>query len=154
MKKKNILVQTIIISMLLYITGCSSTTRLFNASYNGKYTTIKELIDEGVDVNITDKYGWTPLMWSTYYGYYDIAAYLLENGANPHLQTQKDYSSFKKGTTVLMIAAYYGHIPIIRELHKYKVDPYMKDSAGNTAVIYAEQYHGIDIGKLVKGDYN
>ncbi|HOO70196.1 MAG TPA: ankyrin repeat domain-containing protein [Spirochaetota bacterium] len=136
------------ILLTLTTTGCDT---LSSAAYNGKYEVAQQLIAKGHDVNGYDKWGWTPLMWAAYYNQYTIARLLLEKGADPNIQSIKEYKSLKKGTTPFMVAAYSGNTVIIREMLKYKGNPELEDSQGNSASTYAEQYHGQEVIKVVKG---
>jgi ankyrin repeat protein len=128
--------------------GCQT---LSSAAYNDKYETARQLIDKGHDVNAHDRWGWTPLMWAAYYNHYSIARLLLEKGADANIGSIKEYKSFKTGTTALILAAYSGNVAIIRELMKYDADPSLENSQGISAFVYAEQYHGEYMLKLLKG---
>lgn len=67
---------------LLIINGCSlcdGEQVLFSCAYNGRLDVIKYLIERGVNPNIM---GEAPLRTSIEKGYYDIAIYLIENGAS------------------------------------------------------------------------
>ena len=151
MGKYTISIITASILAAMCLGGCMN---LSKAAYRGKFNQVKKLVDDGHDVNAYDKWGWTPLMWATYYNFHKIARHLLDNGANPDLQTEKKYKTFPKGTTALMIAACYSNTPIIRELRKNRADASLKDASGQTAVAYAEKYYGKDMAKLVRGDYD
>jgi len=39
---------------------------LLNACWNGDLEKVKQLLEEGADVNAKDKYGWTALMFASY----------------------------------------------------------------------------------------
>ena len=69
-------------------------TPLHWAASNGDFQKVKELVQEGCDVNESDDCGWTPLISATSSGYDRIAAFLLENGANPNLKTKQGRDAF------------------------------------------------------------
>ena len=148
MTRYSIILVFSVICLILLTTKCDT---LSSAAYNGKYEVAQQLIAEGKDVNGYDKWGWTPLMWAAYYNQYTIARLLLEKGADPNIESIQEYKSLKKGTTPLMVAAYSGNTVIIREMMKYKGNPELEDSQGNSASTYAEQYHGQEVTKVLKG---
>ena len=51
--------------------------------------TAELLISKGADLNNRDVYGYTPLLWSLYYGYYDLAKALIEKGADVNAREKK-----------------------------------------------------------------
>ena len=58
---------------------------------------IKQLIDLGADVNIEyDSYGWTPLLWATYYRQISIMKLLIDNGADINHKGLHHISGTKK----------------------------------------------------------
>ncbi|QXF95209.1 ankyrin repeat domain protein [Wolbachia phage WO] len=60
-------------------------TALHYAAEGGCLEIVRFLIDEGVNVNITNKYGSTALHNAAYYGDLRIIKFLLEKGANPNI---------------------------------------------------------------------
>lgn len=54
---------------------------IFDAVKTGNLEVVKNLIDQGADVNQTEKGGWTPLHWAALLDYLPIAQFLLERGA-------------------------------------------------------------------------
>ena len=128
--------------IIIALTFCGCDATLSGAAYHGKYELAQELVNKGHEVNAYDKWGWTPLMWAACYNQYSIARLLLEKGADPNKKSVKEYKSLAIGSTPLMVAAYYGNTIIIKEMLKYKADPEIKDTQGNSAITYAEQFHG------------
>jgi ankyrin repeat protein len=77
----------------------------------GNITKIQELIDQGVDLNVQDEYGYTPLIWAASYSKPDMVKLLLDAGAN------KDITDIDKHNA-LYWANYYGHPEVIDLLNK------------------------------------
>ncbi len=63
-------------------------------------------------------------------GYADVAAILLENGADPELKDEY-------GATALIITASEGHVDTARALLDHKADTHAKDKNGWTAWLWA-----------------
>lgn len=77
----------------------------------GNITKVQELIDQGVDLNIQDEYGYTSLIWAASYSKPDMVKLLLDAGAN------KDITDIDKHNA-LYWANYYGHPEVIDLLNK------------------------------------
>jgi hypothetical protein len=71
---------------------------------------VKLLLDKGADVNLTDKYGNTPLHLAASDGHIEIVKLLLEKGSDVNSKRRND------GTTPLYWAALNGHIEIVKLL--------------------------------------
>jgi hypothetical protein len=57
-----------------------------DAARKGDAPTVKRLLDEGVDVNMTFRYGVTALSYASDRGHLDVVTLLLERGANPNIK--------------------------------------------------------------------
>ena len=55
---------------------------LIKACRDGNFDIVKALSQQGVQVNVRNKYNDTPLHWSAYRGRRQITTYLLERGAD------------------------------------------------------------------------
>ncbi len=128
--------------------SCSSITR---SAASGDISRVSRFLDAGENINGYDKWGWTPLMWATYYGHYDLVKWMLDRGANPNSRSQKDYGSIVKDSTPVIIAASYGYGNIVRLFMKYKGDLKARNRAGETVEILAERNNYMDILLLAKG---
>ena len=120
-------------------------TLLMNAAINGYKNIVKILLDRGTDINTTDNYGWTALMYAAN-GNTEITNLLLKRGA---FITAKSMI----GETALMFAITKGKTKICKLLLDNKVDINAKDNSGNTALIIAARfgYHKIVKTLLNKG---
>ena len=116
-------------------------TSLILAAKRGDYDTVKELLDNGANVNQTNKNGWTALHAAAYEGHTEVVALLLEWGANVN---QADDS----GATVLSMAACKGHIEIVRLLLDPKYGVHMNVEA-NLALNLATYQGHTDIVSLL-----
>ncbi len=84
-------------------------TPLHNAASNGHVEIARLLLQNGVDVNVRDRWDWTPLYCAAIHGGIDILHILVENGAD--LEAQHN-----NGSRALHCAADRGHLPFIQEL--------------------------------------
>jgi len=100
---------------------------LLTAAQKGKTETVKSLLDEGVDVNAKDRFGWTALIKAAMFGYNDIMKILLDRGADVNAKTNL-------GCTALMEAAKIGHLRTVRILLDNNADMNLTDKKGNTAM--------------------
>lgn len=102
---------------------------------NQDVSQIKQLLDEGADVNFQeDQGGWTPLHCAVQGGSKDIVELLLHCGANP--QQRK-----KNGATCFIIAAIEGNVELLRFFLSKGADVNEHDSNGFTAFMEAA-WHG------------
>jgi ankyrin repeat protein len=64
---------------------------MFNAACQGDLELVKYHVKNGVDINYAHpEFLSTPLVACTLAGHEDVALYLLESGANPHLPSEFD----------------------------------------------------------------
>ena len=103
------LVLGIIISLTTISYGNDLDDALMDAVYEGNLVKVKELVENGADVNAQGEYGDNPLGGAAHFGYLEIVEYLVKNGADVNLTN-------KKGHTVLMYASKNGHTDIVEFL--------------------------------------
>ncbi len=97
----------------------------------GKIDKLKQLLDEGVDINTKGSNGLTPLIWLIYYNFKTkkilrSLKFLLENGADPFVEFEKMYdynfvqlaSAIKSPEYLKIFLEVYK--PTVRELDKHK----------------------------------
>lgn len=87
---------------------------------------IKELYENGIDLNFIGKNGYALLHGASISGYTDIVEFALKSNANPNV-VSKD-----SGFTPLHFAAQEGHTEVVQLLIDYKADINAKDSYGNS----------------------
>jgi hypothetical protein len=85
------------------------TILLYEAAEKGNIEQVKALIAKGVDVNIKDKDGNTPLHEAALNGHRDVVEFLIANGADAKART-------KEGKTALDYARDAGFIDVIKAL--------------------------------------
>ncbi|HNY12257.1 MAG TPA: ankyrin repeat domain-containing protein [Candidatus Wallbacteria bacterium] len=105
--------------------------------------TLKRGLNEGGDVDTTDKSGWTLLMNAASKGMNDIVAVLVEGKANLNYQD-------KDGRTALMNAVYSGKIDTMRLLIGSGADVNLRGADGRSAYIIASDKGNAKIINLLK----
>ena len=109
---------------------------LIKESYYGDINEVRRLLESGANPNIKDptydEDAWTPLLYASSYGFYEVSNLLLDYGADPNIPD--DW-----GQTPLMWASYKGHEEIVRLLLESGADPNIKDDDGDNALIIAER---------------
>lgn len=93
----------------------------------GDTAAVQALVNEGVDTEIRDRDGMTPLMAAAYKGRLDCARRLVQMGANVNAQD-------KFGNTPLMAAVSANCPALVRFLLEHGANADMKDRGGRTAM--------------------
>ncbi|MCW3118315.1 MAG: hypothetical protein JWM28_2397 [Chitinophagaceae bacterium] len=103
--------------------------------------TVKMLVENGADVNISSKAfqlaafnGFTPLMYAAVNNDKNSFYYLLEHGANPNLRNHNGYTAL-----MLLQQAEYDDPAMTLALIKHGAEPGVKTPAGNDALHFAMQ---------------
>jgi len=124
---------------------------IWEAAANGNIETIKELLNEGVDVNIKNIDGSTPLMYASRYSNssssLDTVNFLLNHGADPNLQNDS-------GVTSLMMSSRHvndgdSSLDTIKMLLDNGADPNLGSKTGYTALMYSAISGSSDAIKLL-----
>ncbi|RLN11534.1 hypothetical protein C2845_PM09G07960 [Panicum miliaceum] len=101
-----------------------------------------KLLDSGVDINLLDKDGFTPLHKAIIGKKEAVISHLLRKGANPHVRD-------RDGATPLHYAVQAGALQTVKLLIKYKVDVNVADNDGWTPLHLAIQSRNRDIVKVL-----
>jgi ankyrin repeat protein len=109
----------------------------------GNVDGVRQLIDNGANVNGTNEVGVTPLMNASGIGNKEIVELLIAKGANVNARSSGNY-------TALMQAALVGQTEIVKLLLDAGADPTVKDIAGKSAQTYAEEKGHKEIAAMLK----
>ena len=103
----------------------------FEACYYGNLNVLKLFLENGLNVNIREKYsGETLLMRASYKGHTDIVKYLIDKGADINLNSSEK-------NTALMFAASEGHLEIVKILIEKGVEINAVNNYGWNALMQA-----------------
>jgi ankyrin repeat protein len=112
----------------------SLTNEWFQAIEDGNIKKVKELINQGIDINIKNNHGNIALIDASCYGEKEIVKLLL-NHPNIDVNIQSDY-----GYTALINASYKRHKEIVKLLLNHpNIDVNIQDNFGYTALMYASR---------------
>ena len=116
--------------------------RLYNAVRESNLENVKNLLDSGVNPNIENMEGKTPLYWAAYTKNDKILKLLLAKGAEPNIEDNE-------GKTPLYWAAFTGNSEVTKILLQYGANPNKPDKKGNTPLSIAEKFNKKNIVKLI-----
>ena len=156
MINKNNIIKTLIIlfsiSVILYSqnTDINNTAVFFSYIENGNINKVREMIRNGIDVNITDEDNWSALHRAVQYNKRDIVRELLINkkiNINPTLPNNTILENdgkkwYADGETPLLLASYYGHSEIVIMLLNYGADILAKDNIDGAMAIHIASARG------------
>lgn len=100
-------------------------SKLSETIIHGTFEEVKALVKQGERINVTDEYGFTPLIQAAIVNDYDKAAFLLQHGANPN---QFDVS----GSSALLWAIDNNNYSLVELLLSKKANPnhYQRNGQG------------------------
>jgi ankyrin repeat protein len=111
---------------------------IFEAIKNGDLERVKTLILQGIDINVRDYNGFTPLMHACEYEKLDILKLLVEKGADVNAKDNE-------GNTTLIFACDYESLEIVNFLIENGADVNAKDKDGFTPLMSACETENLDI---------
>lgn len=118
--------------------------QLLDAAFIDDFEMLKMLVEiSGVDVNVKDEVGYTPLMRVAECGNVEAAELLLDKGADPNCADEY-------GVTVLMIAAAYNELELVKLLEARGVDINAVDDSDMNALDYAIKNKNQEIVEFLK----
>ena len=116
--------------------------QIFEAIDVNSMGVLKNLINNGANVNCKDNYGWTPLMVAVRQNKVRIVEYLLEAGADVNCVSVS-------GWTSLRIAASSGFTQLAKILIAAGADIHFKNEKGETALSSAEKNGHVEVINLL-----
>ena len=127
----------------------SSESYLNLAASKNEFEILKLLVEAGMDVNVSDSYGCTPLIYSM--RNYEMFKYLLEHKADPNLIT-RDNTSFEKYKISPIVSlgnswnsVIDNKVELLKLLLEYGADPDMRGGwKGSTILIYIVSANSIN----------
>jgi len=115
---------------------------LFVAVDKGDLKKVESLLKLGVNPNIRDKNGKTPLHKAASGGHVAVAKLLLEHGADIHARDNANW-------TPLHFAASKGHAEVLKLLLKHGADPNIQNKNGETPLYKAASEGHVDVVALL-----
>jgi len=116
---------------------------LWGAARDGNENKVRTFLSQGVDPNLVDQNGYTPLHYSSRNGNVAITRELLHRRANPNFQA----GTLK--TTPLHRASAAGRLEVVELLLDCGADPSLQDSDGETALHRAAKEGYLNIVKIL-----
>ena len=136
---KHLLLTTIAAFVLV---GTAFADPIHDAVFDGVIARVQAELDEGVDVNTEDEFGFTPLHFAAWFGHNEIAELLIENGADVN-------ANALRGLTPLHDAATNISQEIIELLIENGADVNAKDEEGFTPMDHATIWNHKEIADLL-----
>lgn len=116
---------------------------LRNAAMDGDDTTVEYLVNGGVDLNVADMDGWTPLVVAVHLGRVSMVRMLLSAGAEFDQEFRYEPYLFERPVnrlTTIHMAAIYGQYEIVKLLVEAGASIEARDEDGRTPAMVAKQY--------------
>ncbi len=150
---------------------------IMDSALNGNVEAISLALEAGIDPNITDENGRTPLMLAAFNGHTEIAERLLEAGARLDMRDSTSRTAFmfactgpnltlisllhRRGASVndidsheswtpLMFAAAEGHRDVVQYLLDNNADPNAADVDGETAAMFAQSRGFPEVAAMIE----
>ena len=105
-------------------------TRLHEAAKSGRLAEVKQCLDQGIDLNVKDSQGRSPLHYAAEEGHLQVAALLLARGAAPNLADQYNQ-------VPLHLAASKGRVAVAELLLAHQATIDAPDKSGTTPLMLA-----------------
>jgi hypothetical protein len=115
---------------------------LLKAAGEDDISQVKDLLDEGLDVNGKNKNGWSALMIAASQGNMEMLKLLIEKGAAVDEKNAQ-------GQTPLIFAAHWGHTDVVRLLIEQGVNVNLQMNDGWTALIDSISMDHTEVAKIL-----
>lgn len=116
---------------------------IFSAAAKGQLATVMRKLEEGEDINTTDKTGMTALSWAALRGRGGVVRYLLEKNADPNIPDEKGLYPIHK-------ACLFGDKSVVQSLIDFDADVNAAGPGGLKAVEIARRMKHADIVSLLE----
>ena len=103
-----------------------SVNQFLRAAQEGDLECVKHSLSEGININVTDKFGWTALMCAAFSGETDTVDHLLTNGADKTVRNSND-------DTALSLARIRKRKEVINRLENRTDDTTERDCDGSSS---------------------
>ena len=118
-------------------------TGLHAASRMNRLKVVQFLLRHGADVNAPGWFGWSPLLFASYWGHLEVARWLIEHGADVNAKDEEYHE------TSLHLAAYRGHFETVRTLFKHDADINARSISGCIPLHLASEAGHVDIVRFL-----
>ena len=118
-------------------------TALHAASRMNRLTVVQSLLRHGADVNAPGLWGWTPLLFASYWGCLETARWLIEHGAD------MDAKALEGHHTSLHLAASSGNLEIVQMLFEHNANVNARNKTGHTPLQLASSRGDVDIVRFL-----
>ncbi len=153
MKPKTLISATVVCTVLglasaLQTAAAQSTSpppgglRLVEAAQHQDTEAVRALLGEGVDVDVPQADGATPLAWAVHWDALGMADLLIRAGANVNAANDL-------GVTPLMLACTNGSAPMVEKLLQAGADPAVARPTGETALMMASRTGSVAVVRLL-----
>jgi len=117
--------------IIILAMGIGLTAEIHESAWKGEFENLKSILKANPEyINLPDYRNSAPLHFSADGGHFEIAEYLLKNGADPN-------TFDLDGDSPLHWAAFAGHLKIVKLLIQYEIDINHTNYNGQTALYYA-----------------
>jgi ankyrin repeat protein len=141
--KKLLLCLALTSSMTVFSDLSQKDETLFRAMNLRDLEAVKEALANGADVNVTNDFGDSPLVWAEREGHIETIQLLLDHGAKIDVVADND------GERILHRAVVNDHIEIVKLLLATGIDVDAKNKYGRTALHQAATFDRIAIAQLL-----
>ena len=114
---------------------------LMHAAWRGQLAAVDLLLASGARVN-NEPLRWSALHYAVFAGHRQVAARLLERGADLNARSTN-------GSSVLMMAVYEGHEELVRDLLARGADTTVQNDRGEGALDWSFKFRRLGIARLV-----
>jgi ankyrin repeat protein len=101
----------------------ASGSELISTAKRGDVREVERLIRIGIDLDIRDNWGWTALIWASFYNHGEVVKLLIEAGVNLNIRDNA-------GRTALIRASSWNNIELVKLLLENFADECILDDEG------------------------